>query len=88
MLAKVTSPYTDRLTGEPHNAGDEVELTAERFGELERGGFVAPAGDGEDGSPDLSSLTVAQLKGYIDARGGSYGGRDAKARLVEIAEAL
>lgn len=84
MIATVTSPYTDRVTGLAHLAGELVELGGDRYGELLRGGFVGPA----DGPADLSALTAAQLRDYIEARGGSCGRRDAKARLVEIARSL
>lgn len=43
MLAGVISPYTDKLTGRVRYVGDSVELDEDRFAELLRGGFVAPA---------------------------------------------
>lgn len=42
MHASVTYPYRDRDTFEIHYAGDSVELTAERFAELEAAGGFAP----------------------------------------------
>lgn len=46
MIALVTYPYRDRETLAVHYAGEEVELTDERFAELSAGGFVdlPPAG--------------------------------------------
>ena len=43
MHASVTYPYRDRDTLEIHYAGDAVELTADRFIELEAAGFVTSA---------------------------------------------
>lgn len=46
MIALVTYPYRDRETLAVHLAGEEVELTDERFAELSAGGHVdlPPAG--------------------------------------------
>lgn len=43
MHALVTYPYRDRDTLEIHYAGDAVELTADRFTELEAAGYVDAA---------------------------------------------
>lgn len=43
MHASVTYPYRDRDTLEIHYAGDAVELTADRFIELEAAGIVTAA---------------------------------------------
>ena len=43
MNALVTYPYRDRDTLEIHYAGDAVELTADRFTELEAAGYVDAA---------------------------------------------
>ena len=43
MHASVTYPYRDRDTLEIHYAGDAVELTTDRFIELEAAGFVTAA---------------------------------------------
>lgn len=40
MIALVTYPYRDRETLAVHLAGEEVELTDERFAELSAGGHV------------------------------------------------
>lgn len=40
MIALVTYPYRDRETLAVHLAGEEVELTDERFAELSAGGYV------------------------------------------------
>ena len=66
MIALVTYPYRDRETLAVHLAGEEVELTGERFAELSAGGYVdlppaapeaggddsAEDGDGEDAQPE------------------------------------
>ena len=66
MIALVTYPYRDRDTLAVHLAGEEVELTGERFAELSAGGYVdlppaeseaagddsADDGDGEDSQPE------------------------------------
>ena len=66
MIALVTYPYRDRETLTVHLAGEEVELTGERFAELSAGGYVdlppaeseaagddsAEDGDGEDAQPE------------------------------------
>lgn len=66
MIALVTYPYRDRDTLAVHLAGEEVELTGERFAELSAGGYVdlppaeseaagddsAEDGDGEDSQPE------------------------------------
>lgn len=41
MKASVIKHYTDRLTRELHMAGTTVELSAERFAELNAKGYVA-----------------------------------------------
>mgnify|MGYP001154827472 CR=1 FL=1 len=43
MHALVTYPYRDRETLEVRYAGDSVDLTDERFAELEAAGFVSVA---------------------------------------------
>lgn len=43
MHALVTYPYRDRDTLEIHYTGDAVELTADRFTELEAAGYVDAA---------------------------------------------
>lgn len=43
MHASVTYPYRDRDTLEIHYTGDSVELTADRFAELEAAGYVTAA---------------------------------------------
>lgn len=43
MYATVTYPYRDRDTLEIHYTGDSVELSAERFAELEAAGYVDAA---------------------------------------------
>ena len=43
MHASVTYPYRDRDTLEIHYAGDTVELSADRFTELEAAGYVDAA---------------------------------------------
>ena len=40
MEAIVRKPYTDRLLGTVHMAGDSVDLSNERFAELKAKGFV------------------------------------------------
>lgn len=66
MIALVAYPYRDRETLAVHLAGEEVELTGERFAELSAGGYVdlppaeseaagddsADDGDGEDAQPE------------------------------------
>lgn len=53
MIALVTYPYRDRETLAVHLAGEEVELTGERFAELSAGGFVdlPPAGPAAAAEP-------------------------------------
>lgn len=43
MHASVTYPYRDRDTLEIHYAGDTVEISADRFTELEAAGYVDAA---------------------------------------------
>lgn len=52
MIATVTYPYRDRETLEVHHAGDEVELTAERFAELSAGGYVDAPSQAEPEEPE------------------------------------
>lgn len=42
MNAKVIKAYTDKNTGEVRLVGDEVDLTADRLGELSSLGHVEP----------------------------------------------
>lgn len=55
MHASVTYPYRDRDTFEIHYAGDSVELTAERFAELEAAGFVAAAEEPITEAPEVKT---------------------------------
>lgn len=101
MKAKVLKAYTDRETREVRLAGDEVELTEARLAELSVGGFVeaaqpdaeaaeAPAG-GEppaDEAPALADMTNAELRAYIEKRGGKPPKKANKAALVAAAGAL
>lgn len=54
MIALVTYPYRDRETLAVHLAGEEVELTDERFAELSAGGHV----DLPPAEPEASAETV------------------------------
>lgn len=59
MIALVTYPYRDRETLAVHYAGEEVELTDERFAELSAGGFV----DLSLAEPEVSAETVEDEDG-------------------------
>ena len=85
MLARVTSPYTDRLTGSIHLVGEEVDLAAGRLAELSEGGFVEGT---EPASPLIDSMTVAELRGLISERGGTAPKGATKAKLAAIARGL
>ena len=52
MIATVTYPYRDRETYEIHRAGDEVELTPERFAELSAAGYVDAAEQAAEPEPE------------------------------------
>ena len=52
MIATVTYPYRDRETYEIHRAGDEVELTPERFAELSAAGYVDAAEQASEPEPE------------------------------------
>lgn len=54
MIALVTYPYRDRETLAVHLAGEEVELTDERFAELSAGGYV----DLRPAEPEVSAEPV------------------------------
>ena len=103
MIATVTYPYRDRETMEIHRAGDEVELSAERFAELSAGGYVKaldePKGEEpeeterEEGEPKgeepaETELTAAQMRAEIEARGGFAPKKATKAQLAELLEQL
>lgn len=94
MIATVTYPYRDRETLEVHRAGDEVELSDERFAELSAGGYVdaleEPKGEepveteGEEEEPAETELTAAQMRAEIEARGGFAPKKATKAQLAEL----
>lgn len=99
MIATVTYPYRDRETLEVHRAGDEVELSDERFAELSAGGYVdaleEPKGEesveteGEEEEPKgeepaETELTAAQMRAEIEARGGFAPKKATKAQLAEL----
>ena len=102
MQALVTYPYRDREDGEVRLAGETVELTAERFRELSLKNFVSemPAESAEDAAPtvepepateqaaDASSMTSAQLRTAIEAKGGFAPKKATKAQLVSILGSL
>lgn len=99
MIATVTYPYRDRETLEVHRAGDEVELSDERFAELSAAGYVdaleEPKGEepteteGEEEEPKgeeptETELTAAQMRAEIEARGGFAPKKATKAQLAEL----
>ena len=99
MHASVTYPYRDRDTLEIHYAGDAVELTADRFIELEAAGFVTAAEEPTDKAPEdqtdeaagesnPAGMTVAELHAAIEAAGGFAPKKATKAELVKLYEAL
>ena len=100
MHALVTYPYRDRDTLEIHYAGDAVELTADRFTELEAAGYVDAAEepiseavaeeptDEAVGVPNQADMTVAELHAAIEAAGGFAPKKATKAELVKLYEAL
>lgn len=103
MIATVTYPYRDRETLEVHRAGEEVELTAERFAELSSAGYVAamkPADEPDEASchdaeddeepsgEQAQEMTAAQLRAEIEARGGFAPKKATKAQLAELLESL
>lgn len=101
MLALVTYPYRDRVTGDLHVVGEEVDLTADRFRELSLGGFVgeppadAPASKAEaapataeEAALATDGMTVAQLRAAIEARGGFAPKKATRAQLASILGSL
>ena len=71
MHALVTYPYRDRETLEVRYAGDSVDLTDERFAELEAAGFVSvaevPAEDATPEEPAEEGQTEAPADEQSDA---------------------
>lgn len=104
MIALVAYPYRDRETLAVHLAGEEVELTGERFAELSAGGYVdlppaeseavgddsAEDGDGEDAQPEKTAndMTVQQLRAAIEDANGFAPRKATKAELIAILESL
>lgn len=100
MIATVTYPYRDRETLEIHRAGEEVELSAERFTELSAAGYVdareepkaekPEETEGEEGEPkaEKPELTAAQMRAEIEARGGFAPKKATKAQLAELLEQM
>ncbi len=100
MIATVTYPYRDRETMEIHRAGDEVELSAERFAELSAGGYVEAFDEPKGEEPEEAEreeekpkaeeseaepeLTAAQMRAEIEARGGFAPKKATKAQLAEL----
>lgn len=99
MIATVTYPYRDRETLDIHRAGEEVELSAERFTELSAAGYVdareepkaekPEETEGEEGEPKgeepaETELTAAQMRAEIEARGGFAPKKATKAQLAEL----
>lgn len=69
MRATVTYPYRDRETLEVHRAGDEVELTAERFAELSAAGYVdAPEQAAEPEEPEDAKTDEANEDAAKEAK--------------------
>ena len=100
MIATVTYPYRDRETLEIHRAGEEVELSSERFTELSAAGYVdareepkaekPEETEGEEGEPkaEKPELTAAQMRAEIEARGGFAPKKATKAQLAELLEQM
>lgn len=100
MIATVTYPYRDRETLDIHRAGEEVELSAERFTELSAAGYVdareepkaekPEETEGEEGEPkaEKPELTAAQMRAEIEARGGFAPKKATKAQLAELLEQM
>ena len=100
MIALVTYPYRDRETLEIHRAGEEVELSAERFTELSAAGYVDACEEpkaeepeeteGEEGEPkaEKPKLTAAQMRAEIEARGGFAPKKATKDQLAKLLEQM
>lgn len=100
MIATVTYPYRDRETLEIHRAGEEVELSAERFTELSAAGYVDACEEpkaeepeeteGEEWEPkaEKPELTAAQMRAEIEARGGFAPKKATKDQLAELLEQM
>ena len=63
MIATVTYPYRDRETLEIHRAGEEVELSAERFTELSAAGYVDAREEPKAENTSDSPICLAKSSG-------------------------
>lgn len=62
MIAEVIRGFIDKHTGEPHNVGDIIEITEDRFKEiLAVGEFVKEVVEVEEEEVDLKSLKKDEL---------------------------
>lgn len=88
MRAEVIVSYTDRITGDVHFAGSSVELTEARARELAEGGFVRADLPAEDAAAGVESMTMAELRDYIEEHGQKAPKGARKADLLRIAKAI
>lgn len=84
MLVKTNRNFFDTLVGEYRKAGDEFEVTKDRFEELNEKvpGFVTELDPktGKEVDP-LDNLTVAEIKALLDKDGIEY---DPKAKKDDL----
>lgn len=95
MKARVEKAFRDREAGLMRHRGDELELTDERFAEIDSKlpGYVVPV-DG-DAAQDAdtadspaavdASSTKAELRAYLESIGVDAPARATKAQLQELA---
>lgn len=86
MTADVIVAFRDRHTWRGYAPGDLYEGTDERVAELAGKGLLAVADAVTDPTPDLATLTVAQLRDLADERGIDVPRRATKAQLVALLE--
>lgn len=84
MFVKTNRNFFDTLTGDYRYAGDEFEVSKERFNELNEKvpGFVTELNPKTKKEIDpLDNLTVAEIKALLDEKGVDY---DPKAKKEEL----
>ena len=92
MRVRAVSAFTDLAEGRVRARGEVFECSPERFGEISEKlpGWVEAVDPepGDSPEPDLSALTIGQLRSIIAKAGKSAPKKAAKADLLRIAEGL
>lgn len=76
MKVRVIKKFRDRHTGVRHNVGTVIDITEERFAEIQSVDNLV------EKLPDFESMSVAELRKYADEKYKLGFGRDMKKKAI------